>query len=253
MIEQMGLFLTAFVANTLSALSGGGAGLLQFPILLFLGLNFTTALATHKIASVALGVGASIRHFRGTQFDRNNVIHLLMFGLPGVIIGAYLVLEIPERIATFSLGFLTLSLAVYSWRQPKFGTQLIRKEFNLHQRLVGGCIVFIIGVMNGSLTSGTGLFMTVWLVRHYGFDYKLAVAYTMIIVGLAWNGTGAITLAFQTYVAWDWLPALILGSVLGGFLGAHYSIKGGNHLIKRCFEFITASLGTSLLLKAYYL
>lgn len=55
------LFLASFVANTFSAMSGGGAGLLQFPVLIFLGLSFAVALATHKVASVALGIGAVVR------------------------------------------------------------------------------------------------------------------------------------------------------------------------------------------------
>ena len=53
------LFVIAFLANTFSALAGGGAGLIQFPALIFLGLSFQVALATHKVASVALGVGAT--------------------------------------------------------------------------------------------------------------------------------------------------------------------------------------------------
>ena len=57
------LFIISLIANLLSALAGGGAGLLQLPALLMLGLPFPTALATHKIASVALGAGASIRHW----------------------------------------------------------------------------------------------------------------------------------------------------------------------------------------------
>ena len=53
LLEQFILFLVSLVANTFSAFSGGGAGLLQFPVLIFLGLSFGVALATHKVASVA--------------------------------------------------------------------------------------------------------------------------------------------------------------------------------------------------------
>ncbi len=64
MIEQFIVLITSLIANTFSALAGGGAGLVQFPVLLFLGLPFSVALATHKIASVALGVGALVRYFK---------------------------------------------------------------------------------------------------------------------------------------------------------------------------------------------
>ncbi len=49
---------------------------------------------------------------------------------------------------------------------------------------------FIGGFLNGSLASGTGLFVTIWLVRWFGFDYRLAIAYTLVLVGLFWNGMG---------------------------------------------------------------
>ncbi|MFM7037654.1 MAG: sulfite exporter TauE/SafE family protein, partial [Planctomycetaceae bacterium] len=54
LLLQLGLFAAALVANLLSALAGGGAGLVQLPVLILLGLSFPLALATHKLASVAL-------------------------------------------------------------------------------------------------------------------------------------------------------------------------------------------------------
>ena len=48
--------------------------------------------------------------------------------------------------------------------------------------VTGGLVLFMIGVLNGSLTSGTGLFVTLWLIRWFGLDYKMAVAYTLILV-----------------------------------------------------------------------
>ncbi|POF53449.1 permease, partial [Vibrio vulnificus] len=51
-ISTLFLFFGSLIANTLASLAGGGAGLLQFPLLIFLGLPFGVALATHKLASV---------------------------------------------------------------------------------------------------------------------------------------------------------------------------------------------------------
>ncbi|HSH84442.1 MAG TPA: TSUP family transporter, partial [Guyparkeria sp.] len=62
--DQIILFVIALIANLFSAFSGGGAGLIQLPVLIFLGLPFAIALATHKVASVALGIGATVRHLR---------------------------------------------------------------------------------------------------------------------------------------------------------------------------------------------
>ena len=62
--QHLLLLLIAIAANWFSALAGGGAGLIQLPILIFMGLPFSLALATHKVATVFLGVGATMRHMR---------------------------------------------------------------------------------------------------------------------------------------------------------------------------------------------
>ena len=85
------------------------------------------------------------------------------------------------------------------------------------------------------------------LVRWFGLDYKGAVAYTLILVGLFWNGAGATTLGLLGSIAWEWLPALLAGSLLGGYLGAHLSIAQGNRWIKRTFEGLTLLVGIKLL------
>lgn len=244
--QYLALFVVSLVANAFSAFAGGGAGLLQFPVLIFLGLNFGVALATHKIASVALGLGATIRHWREGSLERNMAVFILACGLPGVVLGATYILDVPDQWARLSLGVLTIGLGVYSYINSELGLEHRPSNRNQRGYMVGGLGLFLIGVLNGSLTSGTGLFCTLWLVRWFGLDYRRAVAYTLVLVGIFWNGTGAITLTLLGEVKWDWLPALLLGSVIGGYLGAHWSIAKGNRWIKRVFEVVTVLVGLKL-------
>lgn len=247
-LTQLVLLLVALAANMLSALAGGGAGLLQLPALIFLGLPFGIALATHKVASVALGVGATVRYLRAGALERRFAVFILACGLPGVIVGANLILYVPGRMAEIALGVLTIGLGVYSWLRPGLGQVERTVDLDARARAIGGAVLFAVGVLNGSLTSGSGLFVTLWLVRWFGLDYKRAVAYTLILVGMFWNGTGAVTLGLQAPIAWSWLPALIVGSLVGGYLGAHIAVVQGNRLIKRCFEIVTVAVGIMLIL-----
>ncbi len=246
--QHLLLFIVSLVANSFSALAGGGAGLIQLPALIFLGLPFSVALATHKVASVALGVGATLRHGREGGIDLRFSLFILASGLPGVVLGASLILMVPDRVAEISLGLLTLSLGVYSFLNPELGSKLSPCHRDFRGYLIGGLVLCCIGVLNGSLTSGTGLFATLWLVRWFGLDYKTAVAYTLILVGLFWNGSGALTLGVLGEIRWDWLPALLLGSLLGGYIGAHFAIVKGNRLVKRAFEAITFLVGLKLIM-----
>lgn len=245
--EQFLLFLISLAANGFSAFAGGGAGLLQLPALLFLGLPFGVALATHKIATVALGAGATLRHWREARLERAFVLFILSTGLPGVVIGAKVILHVPDRVAQVSLGMLTLGLGVYSLSRRRLGQDYAPRHRDLRGYIIGGLALFTIGFLNGSLASGTGLFVTLWLVRWFGLDYQRAVAYTLVLVGLFWNGAGALTLATLGEVQWDWLPSLLAGALLGGYLGAHWAVKKGNAAIKRAFEIVTILVGLKLL------
>jgi len=248
MFEHLLLFIIALIANTFSALSGGGAGLIQFPVLIFLGLPFGVALATHKVATVALGVGATIRHLRENHLERQFALLIITTGVPGVIVGASVILQIAERPAQIALGILTLGLGSYSFLSPQLGQQYKPDHRNTGGYVLGGATLFFIGLLNGSLSSGTGLFVTLWLIRWFGMDYKRAVAYTLVMVGLFWNGAGAITLGLLGDIYWLWIPALLLGSLLGGYVGAHLAIVKGNQLIKRSFEVVTLLIGLKLVI-----
>jgi len=242
------LFVASFVANWFSALSGGGAGLIQFPLLIFLGLPFGVALATHKVASVALGLGATLRHLRESTLDRRFSLIILAAGLPGVVMGAHTILRMPERWATVALGVLTLGLGLYSMVKPRLGLEHAPRNREGGGLAAGMLGLFGIGFLNGSITSGTGLFLTMWLVRWFGLDYKRAVAYTLVLCGVFWNGTGAIVLGILGRIAWDWMPALLAGSLLGGYAGAHFALRKGNTWIKRAFELVTVLIGARLIM-----
>jgi uncharacterized protein len=105
-MDQLVLFVISLVANLFSAFSGGGAGLIQLPALIFLGLPFAIALATHKVASVALGIGATARHLREGALEKRLVLFILVSGLPGVILGAHLIIGVPGLVCHALAGAL---------------------------------------------------------------------------------------------------------------------------------------------------
>ena len=246
--EQVVLFLIAIAANWFSALAGGGAGLIQLPLLIFLGLPFPLALATHKIATVALGLGATVRHLKEKHLERWILLLIVVAGVPGVVAGALFILGVDARKAEIALGLLTLSLALYSWLKPELGLANNARHRTSGGIAMGAFVLLLIGFANGALSAGSGLFVTLWLVYWFGLDYKTAVAQTLVAVGLGWNGAGAITMGTTAEVQWSWIPALILGSLIGGYLGANTSVKSGNVTIKRIFEIVTLIVGLKLLL-----
>ncbi|CAH6875381.1 putative membrane transporter protein [Vibrio chagasii] len=248
-INSLALFFGSLIANTLASLSGGGAGLLQFPLLIFLGLPFSVALATHKIASVALGLGAAYTHVKGGTLSWKICIYLIIVGSIGVVVGANIVLMLPDAMAQKLLGAMILALGVYSRLKKQLGQEEQLKNRDMKGWIVGGIGLALIGIINGSLTAGSGLLVTLFLVRWFGFTYKQAVALTMICVGLFWNGIGGIAIVQAgAPIYWVWLPILLLSSFIGGSLGAVLANRSSNQLVKTAFEILTFAVGIKLLL-----
>ncbi len=248
MFEQILLFFISTVANIFSAFAGGGAGLIQLPVLIFMGLPFSLALATHKVATVALGVGATIRIVKEGHTRWKFSLFMLLSGIPGVVLGAIFIIGVDDRLAQVFLGMLTLTLGLYSIFKPTLGMGDKPKNRDTQGWIIGGGGLLLIGFANGALSAGTGLFATMWLVKWFGLNYKQAVAHTLIAVGLFWNASGAITMGVIAQIHWAWLPALLAGSLLGGFIGAHLAINMGSQWIKRAYEVVTLVVGIKLIL-----
>ncbi|WP_269624726.1 sulfite exporter TauE/SafE family protein [Prochlorococcus marinus] len=250
-LSQISLGFISLFSNFISALSGGGAGLIQLPALLFLGLPFSTALATHKVASVALGFGASIPHLKKNRLQIKFAFLILISGIPGVLLGAYTSSILPNDFSTSILGVLTLFLGFYSIKQKQLGSSTQEIEINKLRKIIGLLGLFIIGFLNGYLSSGTGLFVTIWMIKMYNLSFSVAVAYTLIFVGIFWNGIGALSLGLTGNIIWSYIPVLILGSLMGGYFGAYFSIIKGSKFIKFVFELVSFAVGISLLIKAF--
>ncbi len=251
-IYQILLGFISFFSNFISALSGGGAGLIQLPALLFFGLPFSKALATHKVASVALGIGASVPHLKKDSIQLKYAFLILISGIPGVLLGAYTSSILPNNFSTTLLGCLTLFLSFYSIKHRNLGSSNQKIRISRLRILIGSFGLFVIGFLNGYLSSGTGLFVTIWMITVFDLSFSLSVAYTLIFVGIFWNGIGALSLGLTGNIIWSYIPVLILGSLLGGYFGAYFSIIKGSKFIKVVFELVSFSVGFSLLIKAFF-
>jgi len=248
--KSITIFFISFFSNTFSAISGGGAGLLQLPALILSGLPYYQALASHKLATVALGFGGSLRNYKFLKNDVYVAWQILIFGLPGVIIGTSIVDFISEQYLYLFLGIISIILSFYSFFKSDLGLSSLNNEPNFIHKLRFLIFIFLIGILNGSISSGTGLLVTILLIKTFGMDFLRAISMTFFTVGIFWNFVGAVFLARIGSVPLNLLIVLIIGSFTGGFFGAHLSKLNGNVLIKKTFITVCIFVGISLLIKS---
>ena len=249
LLKSIYIFLISFFSNTFSAISGGGAGLLQLPALILAGIPYYQALASHKLATVALGLGGSLRNYKSLKNDIYVAWRILIFGLPGVIFGASIVEFISEQYLYLFLGIFSILLASYSFLKSDLGLSSNNYKLNLIHEIRFFTFIFLIGILNGAISSGTGLMVTILLIKTFGMDFLRAISLTFLTVGIFWNFTGAIFLSKIGPVHSNLLILLIIGSFAGGYFGAHLSKLKGNILIKKTFTMICLFVGISLLIK----
>ena len=243
------IFFISFFSNTFSAISGGGAGLLQLPALILFGVPYYQALASHKLATVALGIGGSLRNYKSLGNDISVAWQILIFGLPGVIIGSSIVEFISEKYLYLILGIISILLAFYSFLKPDLGLSSGNNKLYLVHKIRFLIFIFLIGILNGSISSGTGLLVTILLIKTFEMDFLRAISLTFFTVGIFWNFAGAIILSKIGSLPSNILIILVIGSFAGGYFGAHLSKLKGNMIIKKSFTTVCLLAGISLLIK----
>jgi len=250
LFKSIYIFLISFFSNTFSAISGGGAGLLQLPALILSGVPYYQALASHKFATVALGIGGSLRNYKSLGNDIKVAWQILIFGLPGVILGSSIVEYLSPKYLYLILGIFSILLAFYSFLKPDLGLSSGNNKLTLFHKIRFLIFIFLIGILNGSISSGTGLLVTILLIKTFEMDFLRAISLTFFTVGIFWNFIGAVFLSKIGSVPLNILIILIIGSFSGGYLGAHLSKLNGNILIKNTFTTVCILVGISLLVKS---
>lgn len=252
-IKQIILFAVSFLANLFASVSGGGAGFVQFPLLILLGLPFATALGTHKVAVVFLGIGALAKQRRAHgafRFDPQVALVMTLLCIPAVVSGSLIIVKIPSHLAEIVLGCITIAAGIYTFLKKSFGGQAL--EHRSRQRLILGTLTMIlIGLFSGSLSSGAGLFATLTLVGIFGLDLKSAILHTMVFVATLWNAVGAVTIGMVTSIHWHWIPTMIVATLAGSYLGTTLLIKLPVKAVRVIFSMVAILSGSILIFAAF--
>lgn len=198
---------------------------------------------------VALGVGSTARHFREGALDFRLLALMTALGLPGVVFGTRIALSIPDKPGKLAFGAINIALGLYSIFRPQLGLNPQPRHRHGRGFHIGCAMVFAVGWMTGLIPAGAGVFTTLLFLTWFGFDYRQAVAFTMVMVGLFWNSASAVTAGLSGPVIWPWVPALVVGGLVGGYVGAHTSLLRGNRFVKRAYEAMTLLAGASLIIE----
>jgi uncharacterized membrane protein YfcA len=230
------LFAVALLAGVVDAIGGGG-GLLTVPALLAAGLPPHLVLGTNK-GSAVFGSGAALlRFWRAGLVDRGRARWLFPLGATGSLAGGMLLLSLdPTVLRPLALVLLLGAGLVVAFVRPR-----ARGAPVAHPVAIAAGLALVIGAWDGFFGPGTGTFLIVGFVTLLHLSLQSASANAKV-VNFASNLAAVALFAWRGTVLWEISLPMAAGQFLGGTLGAHLAVRGGDALVRRVVLVVVVAL-----------
>jgi len=220
------LIFAGALGGALNSVAGGGS-FIAFPALLFTGVPPIPANATNTIA-LWTGAAASGGAYRNRlDVPRRVMIPLLTASLIGGLAGAYLLLKTPAHTFMRVLPWLTLGATLlFAFGKKLAGNRGSVLEHEAGSAALVGATFFqlCVAVYGGYFGGGMGIVMLAMLAA-LGMTDIHAMNALKSVMGFVINGVAVVTFVVARAVYWKHGIIMIVGSIAGGYLGAHYAMK----------------------------
>ncbi len=225
MLQIISLFFIGLIAGFMNVLAGGGSSL-TLPALILLGLDGATANGTNRIAIIIQNIFAVSGFQQNKKNEFGNSFKFALFTLPGAIIGAIAAVNIQDiwfkRILSLVIVFVIISMFLPRPTEQK--NKMVKKPL-LYLALFG------VGFYGGFIQVGVGFILMATLFHLAKFDLVRVNVYKVFIV-LIYTLPALLVFIFSGNVNWLWGLILAAGNGIGGWLGAHITVRKGEKVIR---------------------
>jgi uncharacterized protein len=224
------LFFAAVLGGALNAVAGGGS-FIAFPALLLTGVPPVPANATNTVAlwtGLTFSGGAFRHHLKA---GRAALIPLVSVSVAGGVVGAVLLLRTPAhaflRILPWLMLFATL-LFVFGGKLSRTSAALFShggvRDPSTRAIIAASGFQLLVAIYGGYFGGGMGYVILAMLTAFGMADIHEMNALKTVLSG-ATNGLAAVVFIASHAVYWPQALVMICGAALGGYFGAHYSLR----------------------------
>ncbi|WP_099243578.1 sulfite exporter TauE/SafE family protein [Mycobacterium sp. shizuoka-1] len=233
--------LAGMGAGAINALVGSGT-LITFPTLVALGFPPVTATMSNAIGLVAGGVSGTwgYRKELGGQWSR--LRWQIPASLIGAAIGAFLLLHLPEKVFTQVVPVLLVGALVLVVVGPRIqayarrrAEETGRSASHVSPRRMAALVVgtFAVGIYGGYFTAAQGILLIGVMGALLPEDMQrmnAAKNLLSLLVNIV-AAVGYTVVAFDR-VSWAAAGLIAAGSLVGGYLGAHYGRRLSANMLR---------------------
>ncbi|MGI5485240.1 sulfite exporter TauE/SafE family protein [Microtetraspora malaysiensis] len=217
-LEAVAVFAAGVGAGGINVVVGSGS-LITFPTLLAVGLPPVVANVSNNVGMVPGGVTGVLGYRPELTGQRARLLRLGVASVIGSLIGAVLLLRLPETVFKFIVPVLIGAACVLVIVQPKLNGWLAGRRTHPHGGPWLWLTVLGAGIYGGYFGAAQGVVL-IGLLGIFLDEELQRINAAKNFLSLLVNLTAAILFSLVTQV--DWLAALLvaLGTGVGGFVGA---------------------------------
>jgi uncharacterized membrane protein YfcA len=219
----------------------GGAAFVNVPIMIFSGIPAQIAVATQKFGALGLTTSGMYKYNKGRKVNFRLGLGLAVFMAIGSVLGSYVLLQTGDELIEISVIVIMSAMLLLILKEKSLGIKKIRKKISTRNWVVGILASFFLGIYAGFFGAGLGALMSFVLLAVFGQTFlesagtRKVMAFPAIIISLA-------IFIFYDKIVWPAAIALLIGSLIGSYFGAAYSMKKGDEWVRRVFIVLVAVL-----------
>ena len=223
--------LAGVAAGAINAIVGSGT-LITFPTLVTLGYPPVTSTMSNAVGLVAGSVSGTWGYRRELRGQWHRLRWQLLASLTGSALGSWLLLHLPEKVFTRVVPVLlivALALVVVGPRIQEWARRRAAEAGHSPDHVPPGRMValvaltFAVGVYGGYFTAAQGILLMGVMGALLPEDMQRMNA-AKNLLALVVNIVAALSYTLVAFdrISWPAAGLIAVGSLIGGFLGAHY-------------------------------
>jgi uncharacterized membrane protein YfcA len=223
MIDLLLLFLAGVLGGALNSIAGGGS-FITFPALLFAGVPPVSANATNTFASCSGYLSGAYAFRTELRAHRSALWRFVLFGFAGGALGAVFLLQTSDELFRYAIPWLLLFAMVLFVTGSRLNTLLAAlAQRHRHASRLGslGLALLLLSVCTygGFFNAGLGIVILSYLALA-GFTDMHAMNGIKLLVSSAVSLVAIVLFTVDGAIAWQAGSAVLLGTLLGGYLAA---------------------------------
>ncbi len=244
-LEILLIVATGIVAGFLNTVAGGGS-LITMPLLIFMGFPGTVANGTSRVAILSqnlFAVGGF--HSKGQRLPFPYTIYLSLVSLAGGFIGAWLAVDVPDRLFNRILAIVMVLVVGSIIVEKRFTSAGGEVNLSTGRQAIGVFFFFLLGIYGGFIQAGIG-FLVIAMLTHVNHFDLVRINYIKVFAAILYTGVAVIVFAFEDKIVWTTGLFLAVGHGLGGWYASRWSVDKGEKWIKRILVVTVVTLAVKL-------